>query len=163
MSPRYGYFSINESLNYVWDHSRSYWSSQKKTTIVSKSSFATEKHAKMHLSRKRSFKQSEEYYLRFVKDSHNPNTTHVRVYFEYFGDSLTGSTERMKRTINNWITTLSLPPIMFKRKPTKESEVFLSKLMEEEIEEKIVTFCPQCGQRFEKAQEFCHICGTELK
>lgn len=162
MNFRYGYFYINESLSYVWEQSRSYWSSQKKITIISKSSFSTKTFAKMHLSRKGTFTQSEEYYLRFVKDSHNPNTTHVRVSFEFIGDSLTGATGRMKRTINNWINALNLPSIQFTRKPIKEYEVFFSKLMEEEKKERKIQFCPHCGQKLEEAQKFCHICGSEL-
>lgn len=162
MNFRYGYFYINESLSELWNQSRSYWSSQKKIRIISKSSFSTKTFAKMHLSKKGTFTQSEEYYLRFVKDSNNPNITYVRVSFEFLGDSLTGATGRMKRTINNWINALNLPSIKFTRKPLKEYEVFFSKLVEEEKKEKKIQFCPHCGQKLEEPKKFCHMCGSEL-
>ena len=105
MNFRYGYFSLNKNLEDVWEKSRNYWNSLKNIRIKKNSSYATKSYAIMNVSRKRHLKQSEEYYLKFVTDPNRQDIIHVRVSFEYLGDSLLGTegqgTKGNSRTTKN--------------------------------------------------------------
>ncbi len=163
MIPRYGYFSLKKNFNYVWQESRLYWSSQKNMHIKKNSSFATDKIAKMNLSRKRALKQSEEYYLKFVKDPNEQSIIHVRICFEYIGDSLLGTEAKMEKIINNWILQFGVDPIRFQKNPIKENEKFFIDAFEEtHVSKKEVTFCPYCGIKIKTSLKYCPECGSLL-
>ncbi len=161
---RYGYFSLNNNLEDVWQKSRIYWNSLKKMRIKKKSSFATKEYAIMNASRKRALKQSEEFYLKFVSDPNNQNITHVRVCFEYLGDSLIGTESGMEKTVNDWIIQFDVEPIKYQRKPIKEKEIFFIDTMEEaQVRKKGDLFCPYCGKKIKAPLKFCPECGSRLK
>jgi len=160
---RYGYFSLNNNLDDVWQKSRIYWNSLEKMRIKKKSSFATKEYAIMNVSRKRALKQSEEYYLKFVSEPNNQNITHVRVCFEYFGDSLFGTEAGMERTVNDWIKLFNVEPIKFQRNPIKENEIFFSDTMEKaQVRKKGAHFCTYCGMNIKIPQKYCPECGSQL-
>ena len=163
MIPRYGYFSLIKSLSYVWQESRLYWNSQKKIRLKKDSSFATDKIAKMNLSRPHALKQSEEYYLKFTKDPNDQSITHVRVCFEYLGDSLFGTEGKMERTINNWILQFGVDPIKFQKHPIKEYEKFFIDAFDEtHVSKKEVVFCPYCGIKIKAPLKYCSGCSSLL-
>lgn len=160
---RYGYFSLNKRLSYIWQESRLYWSSQKNMQIKKNSSFATDKIAKMNLSRKRALKQSEEYYLKFVKDPNKQDVTHVRVCFEYLGDSLLGAEAKMENTINNWILQFGVNPILFQKSPIKEYEkIFIDAFEEVQEGKREAIYCPYCGIELKTPFKYCPECGSLL-
>lgn len=167
MGSRYGYFHVDQNLQKIWKKSLGFWRAQEKTIIIEEESFATDKIAKMHISRKRALKQSEEYYLRLVVDSNHSDRTHIKVYFEYMGDSLTGATSRMINNVNRWIRHLNEPQISFVKKPVKDFEIFFTEMMEPKkisiTEEKARSFCPFCGQKREGPHQFCAECGSKLE
>ena len=138
MGPRYGYFTIDRNLAEVWKISLSYWNSREKTTVNGQTSFATDKYAKLNISRKRSLGFSEQYYIKFVKSPDRADITHVKIYFEYMGDSLGGATSRMERAINDWIAEFNSPPIKFQKKSVRENEIYFSDLMEEQQPQNLI-------------------------
>lgn len=163
MKPRYGYFSLVKNLSHVWQESRLYWSSQKKISIKKDSSFATDTIAKMNLSRKRALKQSEEYYLKFTRDPKELSVTHIRICFEYLGDSLLGTETKMENAINNWILQFGVEPIKFQKSPIKEYEkLFIDAFEETYSSKKEVTFCPYCGTKIKTPFKNCPGCGSLL-
>lgn len=163
MNLRYGYFLLNNNLDDVWQKSRKYWNSIEKMRIKKKSSYATKKIAILNLSRKHALKQSEEYYLKFVKDPNKQDITHVRVCFEYLGDSLFGTETKMEMTVNEWILLFGVEPIKFQKHPNKENEIFFTDLMEEaKIHKKVVGFCPYCGKKIKPPLKYCSECGSLL-
>ena len=163
MNLRYGYFSLSKNLDDVWQESRKYWNSLKNMRIKKNSSYATKKIAMMNLSRKRAIKQSEEYYLKFVKDPNKQDIIHVRVCFEYFGDSLFGVEAKMERTVNDWILLFGVEPIKFERSPIKENEIFFSDLIvEAQARKKGSIFCPYCGIKIKSHLKYCPECGSLL-
>ena len=164
MNFRYGYFSLNKNLEDVWEKSRNYWNSLKNIRIKKNSSYATKSYAIMNVSRKRHLKQSEEYYLKFVTDPNRQDIIHVRVSFEYLGDSLLGTEAGMQKTVNDWIMLFDVEPIKFQRTPIKENEAFFIDSMEEaQIRKKGGQFCPYCGNKIKTALKFCPECGSLLK
>jgi len=165
MGPKYGYLTINQNIAFIWKRSLQYWRLQKKLTINSDTSFATNKYAVLNLSRKRSFKQSEQYFIKLAKDLQRDDITHVKTYFEYMGDSIMGAaTSRMEIMINDWIKDLDESPIKFLRSPIKDNEIYFTEIMEEEEKvkkEEIASFCAYCGFKFDDDKEkFCKQCGT---
>lgn len=163
MIPRYGYFSLNKSLSNVWQECRLYWNSQKNMHINKKLSFATDKIAKMNLSRKRAIKQSEQYYLKFVRDLNKQDITHVRVCFEYLGDSFLGTESKMGDNINNWILQYGLGPIKFQKSPIKEYEkLFIDAFKKTQESKKEFIFCPYCGVKIKTPGKHCPECGSLL-
>ena len=163
MNLRYGYFSLNNNLDDVWQKSRIYWKSLKKMKIKKNSSYATKNFAVMNVSRKRAIKQSEEYYLKFVSDPKMQDITHVRVCFEYLGDSLFGTETGMERTVNDWIILFNVEPIKFQRNPIKENEIFFIDTMEEaQVRKKGGLFCPHCGNKIKTPLKYCPECGSLL-
>lgn len=160
---RYGYFSLNNNLDDVWQKSRTHWKSLKNMKIKKNSSFATKEYAIMNVSRKRSLKQSEEYYLKFVTDPSKQDIIHVRVCFEYLGDSLFGTEAGMERTVNEWIILFNVEPIKFQRKTNKENEIYFIDTMEEaQIRKKGGSFCPHCGMKIKTLIKYCPECGSLL-
>jgi hypothetical protein len=163
MNLRYGYFSLNNNLDDVWQKSRIYWNSLKNMRIKKNSSYSTKEFAVMNLSRKRALKQSEEYYLKFVSDPNKQDITYVRVCFEYLGDSLLGTEAGMQRTVNDWIMLFDGEPIKFRRNPIKENEIFFIDTMEEaQVRKKGGQFCPHCGMKIKTFLKYCPECGSKL-
>ena len=165
MNTKYGYFSINQNLQEIWEKSRNYWKSQKKIFINHDTSYSTDKFGKMDLSKRRSLKQSEEYKISLARDPNNPNITYVKVFFEYYGDAFLGATKRMEQTINNWIIELNLSPINFHRNPLKEYEVFFDEMIENyqlKTQKTESNFCPYCGKKIEEDQKICQFCGSNI-
>jgi NADH pyrophosphatase NudC (nudix superfamily) len=164
MNFKYGYFSLNKNLEDVWEKSRIYWNSLKKTRIKKNSSYATKSYAIMNVSRKRPLKQSEEYFLKFVSDPNQQDITHVRVSFEYLGDSLLGTEAGMQTTVNDWIMLLDVEPIKFQSSPIKENEIFFIDSIEEaQVRKEGGQFCPYCGNKIKTPLKFCPECGSQLK
>ncbi|MHA2180566.1 MAG: zinc ribbon domain-containing protein [Promethearchaeota archaeon] len=164
MNFKYGYFSVNQNLEDVWEKSRIYWNSLENMKIKKNSSFATKSYAIMNVSKKRPLKQSEEYYLKFVIDPNLQDITHVRVSFEYLGDSLLGTEAGMQTTVNEWIKLLDVEPINFQSTPIKENEIFFIDSMEEtQVRKKGGQFCPYCGNKIKTLIKFCPECGSQLK
>jgi len=163
MNLRYGYFSLNNNLDDVWQKSRIYWNSLKKMKIKKNTSYATKNFAIMNVSRKRALKQSEEYYLKFVTDPTRQDITHVRVCFEYLGDSLLGTEAGMEMTVNEWIILFDVEPIKFQRKPIKDNEIYFIDIMEEaQVRKKGGLFCPHCGMKIKTPLKYCPECGSKL-
>jgi len=165
MNTKYGYFSINQNLPIIWEKSRNYWKVQKKIFINHNTSYTTNKFGKMDLSKKRSFKQSEEYKISFAQDPNNPNLTYVRVYFEYYGDAFLGATRRMEQTINEWINQFNLPSISFHRNALKEYEVFFDEMIEDyqlKLHKSENNLCPYCSKEIEEGQKICQFCGSTI-
>ena len=163
MIPRYGYFSLNKKLSDVWEESRLFWISQQNIKIKKELSFATEKIAKLNLARKRALKQSEEYYLKFVKDPDKGDITHVRICFEYLGDSLSGTESKMEMIVNNWIQQLGVKPILFQKSPIKEYEkIFIDAFEKIQEDKREALFCPHCGVELKMPFRYCPECGSLL-
>ena len=165
MNTKYGYFSVNQNLQDLWEQSRKYWRSQKKVFIKHESSYTTEKFGKMDLSKRRSIKQSEEYKIYYAQDQNDPNITYVRIFFEYYGDAFLGATKRMERMINKWINQFNVDPIIFHKKPIKEYEIFFTDIIEyyELIaQESNEIICPFCGKKNEGNQNICQYCGSDI-
>ncbi|MHA2038118.1 MAG: zinc ribbon domain-containing protein [Promethearchaeota archaeon] len=143
--------------------SRTYWTSLRNMSIKKNISYATKQFAILNVSRKRALKQSEEFYLKFVTDPNNQDVTHVRVCFEYLGDSLIGTESGMEKTVNDWIILFNVEPIKFQRKPMKENEIFFIDAMEEaQIHKKGDFFCPFCGKKLKSFVKYCPECGSKL-
>ena len=160
---RYGYFSLNKKLSDVWQESRVFWISQQNIHINKESSFATEKIAKLNLTRKRALKQSEVYYLKFVKDPNKQDITHVRICFEYLGDSLLGTETKMEGIVNNWILQFGVNPILFQKSPIKENEkIFIDAFEEVQEGKREVIYCPYCGIEIKTPFKYCPECGSLL-
>lgn len=166
MRPKYGYLTINQNIAAIWKRSLDFWRIQKKITINSDTSFATKKYAILNLSKKRAFTQSEEYYIKFAKDLERDDITHIKIYLEYMGDSLTGGAKSsMLGMSNHWIQDLNEPPITFLNNPIKENEIYFDEVMEEEEEvfkKEKASFCHFCGFKYEmENSKFCKQCGAE--
>ncbi len=169
MNPRYGYFSINEDLLTIWKRTMAYWSSIREIIIDGNSSFATEKYANLNLSRKRALKQAEQYYFKLAYEPDN-KTTHIKIFIEYFGDSITGSVApRMERTVNDWVESFNRPPVNFEKKPVSEYERFFQDVKEEHDTSPIkkaemeTIYCTYCGAKIKRAHKFCEQCGSKIE
>jgi len=151
----------------VWQKALSFWSSQEDYVIKADSSFATENYANLNISRKRTLTQSEEYFIKIARDPKEPEITHVKVFFEYFGDSLLKKAEaRMKRTINDWMQLYDRPPTEFYKKAVKDYEIFFQDMKEEHEQggkKKEKNFCPYCGKAVHPEHAFCKECGSRLE
>ena len=166
MNTKYGYFLINRKLPDIWDTSRIYWRSQKNMFIKHDTSYMTDKFGKIDLSKRRSFKQSEEYKISLARDPNDPNITYARVFFEYYGDAFIGASKRMENTINEWICQFNLAPISFHRNPLKEYEVFFSDIVEEyqiRSQKSKELYCIFCGKKLEKEEKICQFCGSNIE
>jgi hypothetical protein len=167
MGPKYGYLTIHRSISAIWKRSLDFWRVQKKIMINSDTSFATKKYAILNLSKKHKFSQSEQYYIKLAKDLKQDDITHIKIYLEYMGESLTGGTmSNMMGMVNHWIKDLEGSPIKFLRIPIKDNEIYFSEVMEEEevklFKEEKASFCSYCGFKIENEQmKFCAQCGTE--
>jgi len=167
MGPKYGYLTINRNIAAIWKRSLDYWRIQNKIKIISDTSFATKNYAVLNLSKKHKFSQSEQYYIKFAKDTERDDITHIKIYLEYMGESLTGGTmSKMMGGVNHWINDLEEPPIKFLRSSIKENEIYFSEAMEAKevktFEEEKASFCHFCGFRYEMEEsKFCKQCGAE--
>ncbi|MFX1398335.1 MAG: hypothetical protein ACFFAS_14990 [Promethearchaeota archaeon] len=165
MGKRYTYFSINKNLENIWTMSTAYWRTQKKVFINHETSYAANTHAKLHFHKQKSFKQSEEYFIKFVRDKNDPNLTHVKVFFEYLGENFVKTNSQMEKLISNWTAQLNVPSLQFYKHPEREYEAFFSDILEDYQKPNKVKeekYCKFCGNVITEEQDYCNYCNTKV-